>query len=385
MADVLVAGAGPAGWAVAAACAGHGLDTVLVDPDPHARWPATYGMWAGETSLLPAGSRWRDSPARVVAATSRSLAQRYAVLDNESVRTALTTAGVATVTGAVCDAAGGPRGCAVTLACGRQLAAAVVIDATGARRVLCGGPVGGPRAEQTAYGLVLPRAVEAAVFMDWRPPPGFGAGTFLYAAPLPDGATLFEETSLAARPGLDLASLRARLLARLAALDVPAGAGRVERVRIPLDLPVPRARPGVVAFGATAALVHPATGYSLADVFRLAPRVASAIALERVAPARAARAARRVLWPPGARAVRLLRLRGLAALLGMPPEQLARFFELFFGLPDELRQRYLGERSDVLATVATMTAIFGRADPALRMTLARHAVSGRPRSARPAR
>jgi lycopene beta-cyclase len=213
--------------------------------------------------------------------------------------------------------------------------------------------------------------------MDWRPPPGFGPGTFLYAVPLPDGTTLFEETSLAARPGLDLETLRARLRARLAGRDMSTGGGRIERVRIALDLPLPRARPGVVAFGAAAALVHPATGYSLAEVFRLAPRVAGAIARERGRPASAARAARRVLWPPAARAVRLLRLRGLTALLRMPPEQLAQFFELFFGLPAELQRRYLGERSDVAGTLAAMATIFGRADPSLRVALVRPAAFGR--------
>ncbi|HEX8761977.1 MAG TPA: FAD-dependent oxidoreductase, partial [Pseudonocardiaceae bacterium] len=34
MIDVLVAGGGPAGWAVAAACARLGLHTELVDPAP---------------------------------------------------------------------------------------------------------------------------------------------------------------------------------------------------------------------------------------------------------------------------------------------------------------------------------------------------------------
>ena len=48
MIDVLVAGGGPAGWAVAAACARLGLDTELVDPAPDRRWYPTYGSWRGE-------------------------------------------------------------------------------------------------------------------------------------------------------------------------------------------------------------------------------------------------------------------------------------------------------------------------------------------------
>ncbi|MDQ2706969.1 MAG: lycopene cyclase family protein, partial [Actinomycetota bacterium] len=51
MYDVLVVGAGPAGRAVAAACAEHGLDTGLLDPAPTRPWRATYGAWSDE---LPA-------------------------------------------------------------------------------------------------------------------------------------------------------------------------------------------------------------------------------------------------------------------------------------------------------------------------------------------
>ncbi|MGH3770268.1 MAG: lycopene cyclase family protein, partial [Pseudonocardiaceae bacterium] len=46
-----MAGGGPAGWAVAAACARLGLDTELVDPAPDRPWRATYGAWREE---LPA-------------------------------------------------------------------------------------------------------------------------------------------------------------------------------------------------------------------------------------------------------------------------------------------------------------------------------------------
>ncbi|HEU5470386.1 MAG TPA: lycopene cyclase family protein [Actinophytocola sp.] len=371
MTDVLVAGAGPAGWAAAAACARHGLETVLVDPDPHARWPATYGLWADECALLPDGSRWVAAPARAFALSEHRLARDYAVLDNESVRTALAGAPVRVVRGRAVAALGGPRGVTVRLAAGGLLAAAVVVDATGARRVLSGGPAPGPRAEQTAYGVVLPDRADEAVFMDWRPAPGFGAGSFRYAVPLPGGATLVEETSLASRPGLDPARLRDRLAAR----GIAAGAGRIERVRIPVDLPVPAGRPGVVAFGAAAALVHPATGYSVADTFRLAPRLAGAIgaALPR-GPHAALRAGRHALWPPAARAVHALRRRGLAVLLRLPPHRVPAFFELFFGLPAELQRGYLGEREDVRLTAAAMTEMFRMADRSMRVAIGRSAL-----------
>jgi lycopene beta-cyclase len=360
MADVLVAGAGPAGWAAAAGCARLGLDTVLVSPNPRARWPATYGMWADECAALPAGSRWvGTASARVFGLTERRLGRGYVVLDNESVRLALD--GPRTVAGAVAAVHAGPRGCTVELRDGRVLAAAVVIDATGAAsRHSC--------AEQTAYGVAISGVdVDEAVFMDWRPPPGFSPGTFLYTVPLPDGRVLFEETSLAARPGLGFPELRARLRARL---DLTGGTA--ERVRIPVGLPFPRDRSGVIAFGAAAAMVHPATGYSIADTFRLAPRLAQAIAGGlRHGPRAAVRAGRHTVWPPAARATHLLRRRGLAVLLSLPPTRLPEFFELFFALPADLQRRYLSARADPAATAAAMLAIFRAATPSLRSTVLR--------------
>lgn len=378
--DVLVAGAGPAGWTAAAECARLGLDTVVVAPNPQARWPAIYGMWADEAALLPAGSRWVEAPARVVAESEYRLETGYAVLDNESVRHALTRPEIATVAGTVAEVRTGPHGSSVALTSGRVLAAAIVIDATGTRRVLSGGPGAPPRAEQSAFGVVLPGAAARglltdgeALVMDWRPVPGFDPSTFLYAVPLPDGRVLLEETSLARRPGLGLAELRGRLLARLAEHGIATGGGATERVRFPLDLGVPRSQAGVVAFGAAAGLVHPATGYSVAESVRLAPRLAAAIVdgLGRD-PGAAVRAGRHAVWPPAARAVHALRRRGLAVLLALPPQRVPRFFELFFDLPPDLRRRYLAGREDFAGTARAMRAIFGAADRPMRAAIARH-------------
>jgi lycopene beta-cyclase len=356
--DVLVAGGGPAGWAVADQCARHGLRTVLVDPRPGAPWRATYGMWRDECALLPSGSTWVEASATW--ACGRRLARGYAVLDNESVRTAVANPDVRVIAGEV----GSVRAGMVTLTSGRVLATTVVVDATGPP------PGRGPAAEQTAFGVVLPAEVAAplvapgeAVFMDWR---GGDGRTFLYAVPLTGGRVLVEETSLARRPAMDTAELRTRLLIRLATHGVSPGR-ETETVRIRLDLPVPRRRAGVVPFGAAAAMVHPATGYSVAESFRLAPRVADAIARGRDA------AAWRVLWSPSARVVHGLRGRGLAVVLGLDTG-LPEFFDVFFDLSPESQRRYLSEREDVGGTVAAMGALFWRADWRLRGRIARTAL-----------
>src|SRR4029079_18254070 len=63
--DVVVVGAGPAGWATAAACAEAGLDTAVLAPDLDRPWTPTYGAWPDElTGLgLPDGvwrRRWSE-------------------------------------------------------------------------------------------------------------------------------------------------------------------------------------------------------------------------------------------------------------------------------------------------------------------------------------
>jgi len=340
MSEVLIAGGGPAGWSLASACARRGRSVTLVAATRG--WPATYGMWLDETGCLPGGARW-------VSARPRGLSREYAVLDNESVLAAFAHPGIEVVKARVAAMTASR----VRLTDGTELAGGMVFDATG---VL--GAAG--RVEQTAYGVVVPAtdvlAPGEAVFMDWRQPPGFdGPATFLYAVPLPDGRTLVEETSLASRPGPHFTELKDRLHARLGILQ-----GTVERVRFPVDIPPParRAR-GAVPFGAAAGLVHPATGFSLAETFRLAPVVADTIG-------RGSRAVRRVLWPTSARVVYRLRRRGLALLLSLTAAEHEEFFDLFFALPAHHQRAYLSGRTDILGTAAAMAALFRAAPNHLR-------------------
>jgi lycopene beta-cyclase len=381
MVDVLITGAGPAGRALAAACARAGLRTALADPAPKAPWRATYALWADEVPELP-GSAVRAEPSRTVAAgtSEHELRRRYIVVRNDGLRAWLTDDRVEMVTARVGEVVYGRHGATVVLADGRRIAAGVVVDATGVRRVLSGGPRRGRRAEQTAFGIVVgvdeaerlvPGAGDTAVFMDWRPL-SVGAGTyptFHYSLPLGDGTVLVEETSLARRPGLSADLLAARLRARFVAAGVPAPAGRLERVQIPLDVP-PRRTGQAMAFGVAAGLVHPATGYSLATSLQLAPVVAAALGkgLES-GPAEAVNAARRTIWTPNAKAVHALRRRGLGALLSMPPTVLPEFFDLFFTLPSEQQRAFTSGREDLPGTAAMMAKIFHRAPGHLRKRL----------------
>jgi len=398
VADVVVAGAGPAGRALARACAALDLRTLLVDPRPHRPWTHTYGSWTHE---LP-----DDLPADVVAARGRGvvvarrthvLDDEYVVLDTAALQEHLTDPAVAVRRGrAVAAVAAGPgRHPAVLLDDGTAAAGRVVVDATGSRQALGRrtGVDGGPRAEQTAFGVVVDREVAARVsgdrllFMDWRPGHGRpGWPTFLYAVPLDAERVLLEETSLARRPGLPMPELRARLRARLRAAglgdaEIPDDPAAIEKVRFPVDSPRHRSPAGVVAVGAADPLVHPASGFSLATSLRLSPRIAEVIAeaLRGGAdPAAAARAARRVVRSPAAMTVHALRRRGLETLLAMPPADVPAFFDRFFSLPPTHRRAYLDARDDVTASVAAMTSLFGRLTPRLRRHLIRGTLLGAP-------
>ena len=370
--DVAVVGGGPAGRALAAACAARGLATVLVDRNPDAPWLATYGGWARDLPAdLPASCVASTATGHAVALTRHELGVAYAVLDTAGLRAhldgLLAEHGVPVRGGRAVRAADGR----LVLAGGDRISARWIVDAAGHRQPLSTRRSSATAAEQTAYGLVVP-AVDAAplvppgsaLFMDWRPDHGDGGpASFLYGVPLGKGAVLLEETSLARRPGLSLRLLRDRLSVRLAAHGVqPPPECDVERVRFPLDVPRHRGA-AAIGFGAAAPFVHPASGFSVTATLAAAPLLAEALATGR------RRAVRRAVWPAAAVAVHRVRRIGLEALLRMPPEQLPAFFETFFGLPDRHRRAYLSGRTAPLATAAAMAALFARADGRMRLRL----------------
>lgn len=389
MLDVLVAGGGPAGWAAAAACARLGLATELVDLAPDRPWRATYGAWRAE---LPAETNAAVAAAghgEAIGTTTHHLGWVYAVLNNSVLRDGFASSPVTVVKGRVRAARPGPQGVTVDVT-GGQRRAAVVLDATGAARSVLGVSSRGESADQTAVGVLVDAEAArklvtpgTALFMDWRPHHGeAGWPTFLYGVPVTADHVLLEETSLARRPGLGLATLRRRLHARLAYHGIALPAGGEERVRIPVDRPLPAPgdwRGPVVPFGAASPLVHPATGYSVATSLQLAPRVAAAVrdALQRGGPAAAGAAAWRTVWSPAALAVHALRRRSLDSLLRIPPELVPRFFDVFFALAPQHRWAYLTGREDVQGSAAAMAALFAASPWWLRRRLVTGALDPR--------
>ncbi|MGW5645836.1 lycopene cyclase family protein [Saccharopolyspora sp. NPDC003752] len=379
--DVVVVGGGPAGRAAAAACSDTGLQVTLVDPAPRRVWPHTYGTWRDELPpSVPPAAMASVMPRMAVRGTERHEWQRpYAVLDNAALWKHLWRPDIVEVTGRATAAEHGPTGSTVVLKDGRRIAAAVVVDATGAARALSGGRPAHPAAQQSAVGWVVDAAAaepfcdpDAGVFMDWHPAPQTRGGwpTFLYAVRLGPERVLLEETSLARRPALPLALLRRRLAGRLAAAGVTEQE-RIgeERVRFPVDDPLPR--PGrVIPFGAAAGFVHPATGFSVAGSLQRAPWLAAAISAARPSgPASAARASWSILWPPRVVAAHSLRHRALQALLSLPPDLVPEFFEVFFRLDEPHRTAFLAAEGSAAGTTAAMSALFRSAPWRIRRRL----------------
>lgn len=348
--DVVVLGLGPAGRALAAACAAQGLAVTAVDPHPWVPWHATFGAWTDE---LPADTPCAATTDRVAAWTParQKISRGYSVLDTPALQNSLDLTGVRVLTGRA-DAAG--------VVDGVEPDGRIVVDARGASA--------SGRTQQTAYGVVVDRSRadsvlgdDEALFMDWRTDYGSGPGeppSFLYAVPLGSERVLLEETCLARRPGLGHGELARRLTSRLAARGLHLdGDEPVERVRFALDTPLPAAEwigrtPSVVRFGAAAPLVHPASGYSVAAALHLAPHIAAAIASDGTASE-----LQQLIWPRPARAVHALRLRGLRAVCALSPTEVPEFFAAFFALPTTLQRAYLDGRDDLAGTVATMRTL----------------------------
>ena len=394
--DVAIIGDGPAGSALARACARGGVDSVLVGDD--APWSATYSTWIDDlTGPSVAELVDVDSVIALVSeqvwaygARSHQLDRAYGTFDNVLLRAAL-RADVAHRVARVVDVATAPVGSGeghrVELHDGSTLRARVVIDATGWPARFASSDGEHAPAWQTALGVVLAEPPEGELgrptFMDFRQvvgPDGArssvgpnGVTTFCYSLPMRDG-WLVEETVLAARPAIEPIALLPRLAARLGRQpdSVLADAIRTEYVRIPLGGSRPRLDQPIVAFGAAAGYVHAATGYSVAASIRAAPRVAAAIARTlAVGPGVPDHAPiADAVWSVAMQRTRILHDYGLEVLLDLDDDEVRAFFDSFFDLEPPDWIAYLRVDSSPQEVSAVMTRLFRSSSWRLRRRLA---------------
>lgn len=351
----MIVGAGPAGWSLAAALRGEGVDVTLVAPAPHARWTAGYGAFADELEAIdcPAAFVWPQTIVRTDTKTIR-LDRRYARVDADALQSRL----VASAAGARVVEDTVDR-LAAQEAVGRVATyrGDLVFDARGA-------PAGD--AAQVAYGVSvelegLDVDPEAATLMDFRSVAGEDPGpTFLYA--LPRGSRVFvEETSLVSSPPVPMEALARKLERRLGrTID----AVDEERCLIWMDTPPPPGDVGPVPFGAAAGFVHPATGYSLVRTLWTAPAVAAAAV-------HGAEAALDAMWSESQRRAWAFQDFGRKLLLNLDIEHTIRFFETFFELPAPRWRSYLAPSVSAEDVEATMWSMFRSVPWALQWQISR--------------
>lgn len=323
--------------------------------------PSTVGVWAHQLPHWFPGNaiKSRFRPTVITSGgRSRALADDYVVLDVDALKRF------------------GGFDVRRELGTSDPMDASIVVDATGARPPMS--------ARQLAFGQVfpeaaIPEATRVPVLMDFTVPvpnhgnaalvPGDVPASFSYRLPLGDGTWLIEETILAVRvEGANGDECRLRLLdhlnhlqsERLTGLGVD-GADAVGEETVDFALgprhlsdAFPRGKPasGHAAFGAGAAWLHPATGYSVGTLLYGVDDFLDSIVEGKKAS------------PPGGRALAWLRRRGLHVLLGFDAEETRRFFDAFFTLPDRAIREYLTGTT----AIGTMGVMIRLAGPLARRT-----------------
>ena len=393
IADVLVIGAGPAALAIASELISRGLQVHgLSAQDPAEPWQNTYGIWGREVDRLGLGGllghRWSDSLSYFNDQPLRHVLD-YGLFDRAKLQNhwlSICAAGAMVWhQGQALALDHGEQVSTLATACGQQLQARLVVDASGHQPVFVQRPYQGPVAGQAAYGVVgrfsaPPVQSGQFVLMDYRSDhlgegaDQAGAPTFLYAMDLGDGLFFAEETSLALAPPVPFEVLKDRLHRRLAH-----GGIQVEQVEheefclFPMNLPLPDLSQQVVGFGGAASMVHPASGYMVGSLLRRAPTLADAIAQGLGDPAlmspAVAAMAWQALWPLELRRKHALYCFGLEKLMRYPSAQLRQFFATFFALPQEQWYGFLTNTLSLPELVVAMLRLFAKAPWSVRWGL----------------
>ena len=424
-ADVLVVGAGPAGLAVAAEMAKRGVSVGLVAPDTP--FVNNYGVWLDEFDEL--GLRdclLREYDDALVwfndedPAAGIGLGRPYGQVCRRRLREELlkrcVAAGVRYMPGLVDEVTHGGKDEPSTLR-GRRAArldddddddapardaafalrGRLVVCSTGHNRDMLRYGEGPPPGWQTAYGVEVrmpnhPFEVNKAVFMDFRQSDpelegdGAAAGgiwrvpSFLYVLPVDKDTVFVEETCLVARVQVPFDELKRRLYRRLKRMGLPVEKESIieeEASWIPLGGTPPVAPQRTLAYGAAAGLVHPASGYSIVNSMRRAPRFAEAVVdeLRSGGPLAASLAGWDVLWGDEPRRQVGFYQFGMELLMSLRIEQMRNFFGTFFGLPKDLSAGFLSNDLSSSRLIVFALTCFIQGNWELRALLLTHLTS----------
>ncbi len=355
-------GAGPAALCITAELVQQGLDVqAIASKSPLEPWPNTYGIWASELESLNMQEllkyRWNDT----VSFFGDGLHQKgnsfikhhldYGLFNLLNFQEALLERcnGLSWQIETVKKIDFSEQETVVMCASGKKYFARLVIDASGHKTPFIRRPQKDKIAKQAAYGVVgkfssAPVEKNRFVLMDFRPdhlnkiqlkePP-----SFLYAMDLGDGSYFVEETSLACAPPVSFELLKARLNSRLSNKGI-----QIEEIiheehcLFPMNLPLPYRDQPLLAFGGSASMVHPASGYLVGSLLRRAPSLAKEIAKviknDPLMPtSEIARRGWKTLWTTELVQRHRLYQFGLQRLMSFDESLLRSFFDTFFKLP----------------------------------------------------
>ena len=369
-ADVLVMGAGPAALCIAAELVQQGIKVkAIASKSPLEPWPNTYGIWAAELESLNMQNllkyRWKDtvsffgdgSSEKGDICTNHFL--DYGLFNSINFQEALLAKcnGLSWQVETVKKIEFGEKETTVVCTSGNKYFARLVIDASGHKTPFIRRPDHDEIAKQAAYGVVgkfssAPVKKNRFVLMDFRSdhlnanqlrePP-----SFLYAMDLGDGSYFVEETSLACAPPVSFEILKGRLISRLSSKGI-----HIEEIiheehcLFPMNLPLPYRDQPLLAFGGSASMVHPASGYMVGSLLRRAPSLAKEIAKAInknpvISTSQIARRGWKTLWTTELVQRHRLYQFGLQRLMSFNESLLRDFFDTFFKLPKKDWYGYL--------------------------------------------
>jgi lycopene cyclase-like protein len=391
--DVLLVGGGPAGLTLAAELGQRGVSVLVVHEGWGTKWDRSYGSWAGglppDLTEIAGAGRFERPCVTFSTGAQKAVQHPYVRFDTVRLQTALeeraARAGAVffhgRFAGTVADGdervaiAEDPRGER------HHLRPRVMIDCSGGALARSHHRAAAP-AFQSAFGAWMevdrtPFGGDSMSLMDLRATDADGVPdrSFLYAMTERSGLLFAQETVLASRRPVSMKVLEARLQARLRQTGVHVRQTlESERCLIPLGLAPPAAGAGeMLTFGAAAGLIQPSSGYCLASILRLAPRLAEVLTAEldaKSSPARLHERAMRALWPDDARRTFALQLLGLETLLRWGARETDAFWQAFFDLPGDTAPRFMDGRLSASEVTAAMLRIFLRVPLRLRLELA---------------
>ena len=256
---------------------------------------------------------------------------------------------------------------------GLKVKSRLVIDASGHKSSFIKRPHLKEVAQQAAYGVVgkfssPPVNKDQFVLMDYRSdhlnkqeiksPP-----SFLYAMDLGNDNFFVEETSLASYPALSQENLKKRLISRLRNRGIEiVKTIHEENCLFPMNLPLPFKNQSILAFGGSASMVHPASGYMVGSLLRRAPLLAQQLSLylkdQQLTSNELAQKGWEVLWPNELIQRHKLYQYGLKRLMSFDENRLRIFFTNFFQLSTKEWSGFLTNTLPLPKLIYVMSKMF---------------------------